>query len=205
MEYISSKEIKDLLLEIKEPSEDFNVNILNRKCNNADGRYRRSNSTIKIYLLNHKNKNHLIQTAIHEYAHHIFYGSIGEYVHCTNFWICYFELLKIAEMKCMYDCNIDKSKKLFELTKLINKYNLINSKTLLNENEISILFNIIYSLCEQEGIDFQYYTVKYICMEWFMSKNPMLSYGNIFRKYRIGLMDYNTEKFLIDLYKKYNL
>ena len=205
MEYISSQEIKDKLTEIKEPPEEFTVRIINKKNCTCSGYYRKCDNTITIYLNNHNNKNELYLTAIHEYAHHMFHESIGERMHCTKFWICYFDLMNIAEIKGIYDCNIKKSKKLSDLTKLITKYNLFGKKTILNDYELSILFKILNILCIENNIDFQYYTVKYLKMEWFKSKNPMLSYGNLFRKNHIGNISFDTDDFIFNLYEKVNL
>jgi len=102
--------------------------------------------------------------------------------HQTEFWNCYFGLLEEAERKGLYTCNIDRSAKLKKITTIIEQNNLVKNKKIF-KNGTGLIFYIINKLCNEIDIDFQYYTVKYLGMEWYKKKNVYLAYNNFYRKY----------------------
>ena len=43
------------------------------------------------------------------------------------------------------------------------------------------IFHIILKLCKEINVNFEYYTVKHLGMEWYKKKNPYLSYRLFYR------------------------
>jgi len=177
----NEQEIKEILMTIKEPKENIEVKIKNEKkiretefkTTSLLGTYRKN--LITLYLPDIKNYNQLIETSIHEYSHHLMPYYIE---HETQFWECYFELLKIAEEKGFYSCNINSCEKLKKITAIIKENNLIKSRKIF-KGELSGIFYVIGKLCEEINIDLQYYTVKYLEMTWYKNKNPLSSYRRL--------------------------
>jgi hypothetical protein len=130
------------------------------------GCYDRLNNRMTLYLFNHDNNNDFIHTAIHEYAHHLMPPSV---VHQTEFWNCFFELLAIAEEKKVYSCDIEKSPELKKITAIIKQNDLLKNRKLIKKGFEGI-FHIIPNLCYENEISFQYYTVKYLNMDWYKKK-----------------------------------
>jgi hypothetical protein len=117
---------------------------------------------MEIYLLNHNSNNEIIHTAIHEYAHHFMRRGVH---HKAEFWDCFYQLLEIAEKKGFYSCDIDKSDKLKKITAIIKMNDLLrNERTFEKElgKEIDFVFAIINKLCEEIGINYEYYLAKYL-------------------------------------------
>jgi len=176
--FFDAKRIKEILTAIKEPGEDFEVIIKNEYNNKCLGLYDRWRKEIIIYLLTIDNNQELIETAIHEYAHHFLRNSTG--THYTEFWECFFELMEIAERKGFYSYNIDSCENLKKITAIINEHNLIKNRKIFKKEWYGI-FHIILKLCKEINVNFEYYTVKHLGMEWYKKKNPYLSYRLFYR------------------------
>jgi hypothetical protein len=171
------QKIKDILTAIKMPKDDFEVSIKQEEHYKYDAVYNYKKHKITLYSLNYNSNNIFIGCAIHEYAHHFMGRRVS---HATEFWECYFELLKTAENKGFYSCDIDKSDKLKKITVILKQYNLIKNRKIIKK-ELQWIFSTIKKLCDEIDIDFQYYTVKYLEMDWYKMKIPYLSYGNFLR------------------------
>ncbi|GHU02665.1 hypothetical protein FACS1894147_05050 [Spirochaetia bacterium] len=172
-----AQKIKEMLIAIKTPDHDFKVVINNTTTPKRRGDYAPWDSRITLYLLNCKTKNEFISVTIHEYAHH-FIREGG--MHGTKFWLFYFELLEIAEKLGYYKCDINKSEELTKITDIINKNNMIKNNKMVKK-ELSWVWYEIKNLCEKFDIKFQHYTVKYLKMDWYKKKNPLLSYNRFYR------------------------
>ena len=203
--FFDEQRIKDILLAIKDTNDHFDVTIKNEESWNCNAKYKRRDKLILLFLSNYNSNNELVQCAIHEYAHHLMGNWVG---HETEFWNCYFELLEIAEKKGFYVYDIDKSPKLKIITEIIIQNDLVKRKKIFTK-DTGLIFLIIKKLCDKIDLDFQYYTVKYLKMEWYKKKNPLLSYGNFYRNYvlyRSIFTKINQEefiqKFLNDFSKK---
>jgi hypothetical protein len=174
-----AKRIKEILTTIKEPESNFEVFIKNERLRKRNqiiaGTYNYHDKVIKLYLPEAESNNQLIQVAIHEYAHHFMRSHIG---HKLEFWMCYFDLLEIAEKKGFFRCSIETSDKLKKITNIIKQYNLVKSRKIFR-SELSWIFGVIKILCKEFDIDFEYYTVKYLEMEWYKKKDPILTYRRL--------------------------
>ena len=195
---IDEQRIKDILLSIKSTEKDFFIVIKNKSNFHCNGNYNRSTNRITLYLLNHNSINRLIYTAIHEYAHHLMDKWVG---HKTEFWEFFFELLEIAERKELYKCNINNNENLKKITTIIKHNNLVKNKKIF-EKDLRSIFHIIYKLCEEIDIDFQYYTVKYLEMEWYKKKNASLAYTNLVLRYAAYGID--NDDFLHEFFNNYD-
>jgi hypothetical protein len=194
--FLNEQKIKEILTAIKDTNKGlctnkqivylyadayFEVSIKNEKHEKYQGLYDYKHNRIILYLLNHKTNNELIGSAIHEFAHHLMGDMWG---HQSEFWECYFELLEIAENKGFYSCNINKSDKLNKITTIIKQYDLLKNKKIFKK-ELDCIFVIIKKLCNEIDIDFQYYTVKYLGMDWYKKKNPLMAYNHFHKWYTL--------------------
>jgi|GEM_PF-5314857 len=197
-EIIDEQGIKDILLSIKSTKEDFYIVIKNKSNVHCDGAYYRGTKRITLYLPNHNSINRLIYTAIHEYTHHLMDKWVG---HKIEFWEKFFELLEIAERKGLYKCNINNNEKLKKITTIIKHNNLVKDKKI-SKKDLRIIFKIILKLCEEIDINFQYYTVKYLEMEWYKKKNASLAYTNLVLRYAAYGID--NDDFLHEFFNNYD-
>jgi hypothetical protein len=124
--------------------------------------------------------------------------------HQTEFWNCYFGLLEEAERKGLYTCNIDQSAQLKRITSVIKQNDLVKNKKIF-KNGAGFIFYIIDKLCDEIDIDFQYYTVKYLGMEWYKKKNVLLAYQYFYGNYAGYNFDkINPEEFLQKFFTDYD-
>ena len=165
--FFNEQKIKEILIEIKEPKKNFEIKITNEKSKKTMGIYNYTKNEMMLYLSNISNNRELIKTAIHEYAHHFNYRE----AHGAKFWECYSELLEIADKKGLYPCNIDSCEDLKKITTIINKNNMVKSRKIFKD-ELRNIISITKILCDKINIDFEYFTVKYLGMEWYKRKNP---------------------------------
>jgi hypothetical protein len=203
---IDEQKIKEILVAIKEPKKPFEVSIKKEGRIRKLGEYSYNRARMTLYLLNFNSNNEIIRTAIHEYAHHIM-GSWGG--HKTEFWNCYFQLLEIAEKKGFYSCDIDKSDKLKKITSIIKTNDLLKNRKIFKER-LDFIFYIINKLCDEIGIDFQYYSVKYLGMDWYKKKNPYSSYKYFCRTYVLYSTNHriyikNMDDYLQIFFNQYNI
>ena len=175
--------IKEILISIKNSNDDFEVYIRHGAGFRVAGTYIYEKKRILLYLYHLKSNNDLIRTAIHEYAHHFVPYQVH---HNTAFWECYFDLLEKAKKKGLDLCNIENSEKLLKITSIIKKYNLINNRKIFKK-DLKWIFYVIIELCKEIDIDFQYYTVKYLEMDWYKKSNPNLVYTNFLRNCTIQI------------------
>jgi hypothetical protein len=200
--FFDEQRIKEILIAIRDTNDNFEVLIKDERRQTKRGCYY-SSHRIELYLFEYDSNNDLIQCAIHEYAHHILREC--KVKHQTEFWTCYFELLAEAEKKEFYSCNIDKSGKLKKITNIIKQNDLLKNKKIFKEGFKDIIF-IIKKLCEEIDIDFQYYTVKYLEMDWYKKKNPYLAFNNFHRNfYLFGKRGKELDDLLDDFFKVYSV
>jgi hypothetical protein len=200
--FFDEQRIKEILIAIRDTNTNFEVLIKDERLQTKRGSYYPSHNRITLYLFEYNSNNDLIRCAIHEYAHHILRKC--KVKHQTEFWICYFELLAEAEKKEFYSCNIDKSGKLKKITNIINQNDLLKNKTIFKEGFGDIFF-IINKLCEEIDIDFQYYSVKYLEMDWYKEKNPYLAFNNFHNYYFFGKRGKELDDLLDDFFKVYSV
>jgi hypothetical protein len=110
--FSNEQEIKEMLKAIKDTDRNFAVLIKNEV--DIKGEYYTrcrgicycNENRIELFRSNCKNNKELIRVAIYKYAHHHLAGLYAG--RQTEFWECYFDLLKRAESKGVYSCSIDK-------------------------------------------------------------------------------------------------
>jgi hypothetical protein len=164
---IDEQKIKELLVAIREPRCPFEVSIIKEMSFKCSGNYSYNNERITLYLLNHNNNKEIINTAIHEYAHHFMGRGMG---HRTEFWDCYYQLLEIADRKGFYSGDIYKSNELQKITAIINRNDLLKHGRKFKKEfgeRLNFVFAIISELCDEIGIDYRYYLVKYLGIDWY--------------------------------------
>ena len=170
---MDNEKIKQILLDIKESSLDFSVTLTGKACKTVNGLYKPETREILLHNKNFKSENMLIYTAVHEYTHHLINEQQleetgGKYVpkftrvHNQQFWAKFHDLLEIAEQKGYYVLSIKDSPELAELTEKIKKEYLETNGRLMQE--FGKLLAKAHELCEKEGIRYEDYLDRILCM-----------------------------------------
>jgi hypothetical protein len=94
---------------------------------------------------------------------------------------------------------IGKSPELKKITAIIKQNDLLKNRKLIKKGFEGILY-IILKLCIENEIDFQYYTVKYLEMDWYKKKRPKLAFNVFYRNCRFAFekgkeLDYLLNEF----------
>ncbi|MDR2481962.1 MAG: hypothetical protein LBD07_06740 [Spirochaetaceae bacterium] len=176
---MNQDQVKLLLLSIEEPVLDFQVIFSGKKSKKVNGLYKIEEREIILHNKNFANDNLLIYTAIHEYAHHLHNcknnGLIPARVHTTEFWAIFHDLLEKAEKKKLYSNAYEESKKLNELTNLIREKYIKQNGTLFIELGKYLLK--AQSLCDEEGLRFEDYIDRILCIPRLAAKTAIKSFS----------------------------
>jgi hypothetical protein len=169
--------IKEALLSIEDSALDFSVTQSGKKSGKVHGLYKPDTREIIIHNKNFEKDgkvdgNLLLYTAIHEYAHHQHAcsrgGTLSPKAHGAEFWAIFHGLLEKAEAKGVYVNTFAESRELQELTEKIREKYLKPSGELLKE--FGVLLLQAYGLCEKEGLRFEDYVDRVLCIPRTASK-----------------------------------
>jgi hypothetical protein len=169
--------IKETLLSIEDSPLDFSVTQSGKKSKKVHGLYKPDTREIILHNKNFEkdgkvNENLLLYTAIHEYAHHQHAcrrgGALSVRSHTSEFWAIFHDLLEKAEAKGVYQNALGESAALRELTEQIREQYLKQSGELLKE--FGKLLMRAYELCEEEGLRFEDYIDRTLCIPRAASK-----------------------------------
>ncbi len=151
--------VKSRLIEIEEPAEDFTVIFSGRVNKKVDGLYYPDKKEILIHDKNFVEKNQLIYTAIHEYAHHIQFSKstapVSNRAHTVDFWSTFHRLLFSAEEKGIYENVFDTIPEFLELTERLRKDYLSRNGELMKE--FGRLLLEAQELCRRHHASFEDY------------------------------------------------
>ena len=174
---MTNEAIKGALLSIEDAALDFSVTQSGKKSRKVNGLYKPDTREIILHNKNFErngalDENLLVYTAIHEYAHHqhacIRGGALSSRAHSAEFWAIFHGLLEKAEKKGVYDNHFAQSPELEALTAKIRGQYLKKSGDLIKE--FGSLLLEAYALCEKEGIRFEDYVDRALCIPRTASK-----------------------------------
>lgn len=183
--------VKTILIEIEEPSEDFNVTFSGRMSKKVDGLYYPEKKEILIHDRNFTENNQLIYTAIHEYAHHIQFckttAPVSTRAHTVDFWSIFHKLLFIAEEKGIYINVFETVPEFRELTEKLRRDYLSRNGELMKEFGKILLE--AQALCSMHHASFEDYVdrvlrlhrteAKTIMKTFTMDIKPEIGYENM--------------------------
>jgi hypothetical protein len=174
---MTNEAIKEALLSIEDSALDFSVTQSGKQSKKVYGLYKPDTREIIIHNKNFvrdgkTDDNLLLYTAIHEYAHHQHAcsrgGTLSARAHNAEFWAIFHGLLEKAETKGVYINTFAESQELRTLTEKIREKYLKPSGDLLKEfGEILLQ---AYDLCEKEGLRFEDYVDRVLCIPRTASK-----------------------------------
>jgi hypothetical protein len=174
---MTNDKIKEILLAIEDSTLDFSVTQSGKRSKRVHGLYKPDTREIIIHNKNFEREgkvddNLLLYTAIHEYAHHQHAcrrgGSLSSRAHSSEFWAIFHGLLEKAETQGVYINTFGESQELRELTDKIRDEYLKPSGDLLKE--FGVLLLQAYDLCEREGLRFEDYVDRVLCIPRSASK-----------------------------------
>jgi hypothetical protein len=174
---MTNEKIKETLLSIEDSAVDFSVTQSGKRSKKVHGLYKPDTREIIIHNKNFEkpggvDENQLLYTAIHEYAHHqhacLRGGTLSARAHSSEFWAIFHELLGKAEAKDIYKNAFNESRELRELTGKIRENYLKPSGELLKE--FGALLMQAYDLCGKEGLRFEDYVDRVLCIPRTASK-----------------------------------
>jgi hypothetical protein len=174
---MTNEAIKEALLSIEDSALDFSVTQSGKKSKKVHGLYKSDSREIIIHNKNFvrdgkSDDNLLLYTAIHEYAHHQHAcsrgGTLSARAHTSEFWAIFHGLLEKAEAKGIYLNTFDESEELRAVTDKIREKYLKPSGELLKE--FGELLLQAYGLCEKEGLRFEDYVDRVLCIPRTASK-----------------------------------
>jgi hypothetical protein len=174
---MTNEVIKETLLSIEDTTLDFSVTQSGKKSRKVNGLYKPDTQEIILHNKNFErdgvlDENLLVYTAIHEYAHHqhacIRGGTLSAKAHSAEFWAIFHGLLEKAEKKGVYDNRFSETSELGQLTQKIREQYLKKSGELIKE--FGTLLLQAYALCEKEGIRFEDYVDRTLCIPRTASK-----------------------------------
>ena len=156
---MNQDQIKEFLLRIRKPEEEFSVVMTGKASKKVNGFYRYEERTIYIHNKNFKNDTDMLYTAIHEYAHHLqsCENSLntvpGSRCHSRSFWALFHTLLDEAEAKGVYRPLYRTDPELTAAAKLLKeKYLTTNAAFML---EFGRELNRVRQLCLEKGVRFE--------------------------------------------------
>ena len=97
---MNQDQLKEILLKIEEPEEDFTLIFSGKKSSKVDGLYYPESAEIIIHNKNMERDDELVYTAIHEFAHHLCRSTSRS--HGREFWGTFHRLLEKAEAEQLY-------------------------------------------------------------------------------------------------------
>jgi len=188
---MNQDQVKEILLKVEDAPLDFSVVFSGKKSRKVNGLYKVETREIILHNKNFSQDNLLIYTALHEYAHHLHAckngGKLSVRAHTQEFWAIFHGLLEKAESKGFYSNAYNESKELSELTlEIREKYIKQNGGLFI---ELGKLLLKAKDLCEKEGLRFEDYIDRVLCLprvaansavkSWNFNLNPALGADNM--------------------------
>lgn len=168
---MNNDRIKEILLDLEQPSIDFTVTQTGKESKRVNGFYQPDTHEIFIHNLNLKTDNQLIYTAIHEYTHHLMtiakqendpsYGRSCK-VHTQEFWARFGDLLQLAEQKGYYTIGWENNEELKTLTQDIKENYLAKNGQLMQEFGKKLARAM--ELCKEADIRYEDYIDRVLCL-----------------------------------------
>ena len=168
---MNNERIKEILLDLEQPSIDFAVTQTGKESKRVNGFYKPDTHEIFIHNLNLKTDNELIYTAIHEYTHHLMtilkqendpsYGKACK-VHTQEFWAKFGDLLHLAEDKGYYSIGWESNEELKNLTQDIKENYLTKNGQLMQEFGKKLARAM--ELCKEANIRYEDYIDRVLCL-----------------------------------------
>ena len=168
---MNNDRIKEILLDLEQPSIDFTVTQTGKESKRVNGFYQPDTHEIFIHNLNLKTDNQLIYTAIHEYTHHLMtiakqendpsYGRRCK-VHTQEFWARFGDLLQLAEQKGYYTIGWENNEELKALTQDIKENYLAKNGQLMQEFGKKLARAM--ELCKEADIRYEDYIDRVLCL-----------------------------------------
>ena len=156
---MNSDQVKEKLLKLRKPGEDFTVVLSGKKSRKVHGLYKPESREIILHNKNFKNDDELMYTAIHEFAHHLHFLSseapLSARAHTVAFWNLLHTLLFEAEEKGIYNNPFESIPEFRDLTKEIrDKFLKENGERM---KDLGGLLTKGMELCEKHGTSFPDY------------------------------------------------
>jgi hypothetical protein len=176
---MNQDQIKKLLLSVEDCEFDFSVILSGKKSRKVNGLYKVDTREIILHNKNFSTDNLLVYTALHEYAHHIHSGRSGGSLpsrsHTQEFWAIFHQLLEKAEAKKLYTNAYAESPDLAALTELIREKYIKQNGSLFIELGKRLI--TARELCEKEGLRFEDYIDRVLCLPRLAAKTAMKSFS----------------------------
>jgi hypothetical protein len=153
---VNSDQVKEKLLKLRKPREDFTVVLSGKASRKVHGLYKPETREIVLHNKNFKNDNELMYTAIHEFAHHLQFLSsqapLSARAHTVAYWNLLHTLLFEAEEKGLYRNPFESIPEFRALTREIRERFLAENGERMKE--LGALLAKGMELCEKHGTSF---------------------------------------------------
>ena len=163
---MNQDQVKQKLLQLHQPVQDFLVIFSGKKSKRVDGLYKPTEREIILHNKNFAGDNELLYTAIHELAHHLQFTEstfpVTSRTHTTRFWSLFHSLLKRAEEIGLYENVFDAYPEFRELTRRIKTEFIGAGGDLMKE--LGGLLVEARGLCEKHGARFEEYLDRVLCL-----------------------------------------
>jgi hypothetical protein len=134
---MNQQQVKEQLLLLDKPTEDFKVIFSGKKSRKVDGLYHPETQEIIIHNKNHETDDQLMYTAIHEFAHHVQFTTspvpVSVKAHTVRFWHILHNLLFKAEELGIYRNIFTTNEEFIALTKKIKEEFILENGLLMKE------------------------------------------------------------------------
>jgi len=188
---MNQDQVKEFLLKIEEPSEDFFVIFSGKTSKKANGIYHPDTREIIIHNRNFDNDNALMYTAIHEFAHHIHFTTspmpVGPRSHTLEFRSILHRLLARAEDVRVYLNPFESDPDFASMTQKLRREVLTENGRLMKAFGAALVE--AERLCREKGARFDDYIERALSMDMRTAStlirihnydvSPELGYGNM--------------------------
>lgn len=169
---MNQDQVKELLIKIEEPLEEFNVLFTGKTSKKVDGFYRPDERTIFIHNRNMETEQEIIYCAIHEYAHHIHVTSsslpISNRCHTNEFRSIFHKLLKKAEEKNLFNNHFKTDQEFINLTKKLKEEFIEPNANLMKDFGQALIK--AYNLCQAKNLSFEDYITRELALGMSLTK-----------------------------------
>ncbi|MFP4362365.1 MAG: hypothetical protein ACLFR1_00715 [Spirochaetia bacterium] len=172
---MNQDKVKEILISIQEPLEDFSVVFTGKKSKKVHGLYKPESREILIHNQNFTEDHGLLYTAIHEYAHHIHFTSSDKPVssrsHTDKFHSILHSLIVKAEKNGIYASPFDSDQRFLELTEKIKNEFLSKNGELMQE--FGTVLMEAQRLCKETETSFDDYVDRVLGLHHTSAKSIM--------------------------------
>ncbi len=184
---MNQEQVKNKLISIEEPAEDFTVIFSGKESKRVDGLYHPEQKEIIIHNKNFQDDNALIYTAIHEYAHHIHFcgpaAPVSCKAHTRTFRGIMHRLLSRAEELGIYSNLFETDERFINLTRRIRDDFLTANGRLMKD--FGALLAQARDLCHETSTSFEDYVDRVLGLQHGSARN-MLRINELDIKPEIG-------------------